>query len=410
MAADSIRAPALAVSLLTACANADLAATEASLLTACSNAAHLEATEASFAEERFENFLSVLKQRKDARDTVKKYCAQAAREAFKSKQNGTLQTESKKKKRKNKVVVRTPVSLVHSLSSEHGDSHIHPVHQSQLTKESNSIMAENSSRAQGLPVPLLTACANAAHLAAPEASSMARKFEKMFRRAQQFESYHSLEQSPGSEHDDIHIHPVHQTQLEKESTSLMADNSSRAQGLPVPLLTACANAAHMAAPEASSIVRKFAEIFRKVQQLQSAPSLEQSPGSKHDDIHIHPVHQTQLEKESTSLTAKNSSRAQGPVPLLTACANAAHLAAFTAKIDNPLPGSAAPFPLCERMQSSTGKWKAILVKLVLDCHLLRYCLYVLVCHFNLLSLQSLVQHRNIGCCILTVKVVVCQSA
>jgi len=123
---------------------------QVSLLTACANAAYQAATEASFAEERFKDFLSVSQQRESARCTVKSYCAQAAREAFKSKQNmnGTLQTESTKKMRKNKMVVRTPIPLVQSTRSQLGDSMHEFLLRFKAGKDSDSltVLAEEASR------------------------------------------------------------------------------------------------------------------------------------------------------------------------------------------------------------------------------------------------------------------------
>jgi hypothetical protein len=134
LAADSIRGQTLQVSLLTACANA----------------AYMAATEASFAEERLKDFLSVSQQRESAHGTVKSYCAQAARETFKLKHNmkGKLKTENTKKKRKNKMVVKTPIPLVQSTRSQLGDSMRAFLLRFKAGEDSDSLMvlAEEASR------------------------------------------------------------------------------------------------------------------------------------------------------------------------------------------------------------------------------------------------------------------------
>ena len=73
----------------------------------------------------------------------------------------------------------------------------------------------------------------------------------------------------------------------------------------------------------------------------------QSPGSEHGDRMLEHILRWEAGKDSDPLMVLAETASQTSLEL--------DLTTFTAKLDNPLPGSARPFPLCELMAFSTGK-------------------------------------------------------
>ena len=75
--------------------------------------------------------------------------------------------------------------------------------------------------------------------------------------------------------------------------------------------------------------------------------LVQSPCSEHGDRILEHILRREEGKDSDPLIVLAGEASQTFLEL--------DLTIFTAKLDNPLPGSARPLPLCGLMASSTGK-------------------------------------------------------